>query len=108
MPPRKGKQLEGGTSQVPVRVQLPKDSSSDEAVNVDIPGEEGKRKKATAKNGSSSTVSSLVIKKTSAATASPTICAVFFFSCGVPGPEQAVHLCQLGDEEVLQAEVQPM
>ena len=41
MPPRKGKQLKGGTSQVPVRVQPPKDSSSDEALNVDIPGQPG-------------------------------------------------------------------
>jgi len=39
--PRKGKQLKGGTSQVPVRVQPPKDSSSDEALNVDIPGQPG-------------------------------------------------------------------
>ena len=100
MLPRKGKQLKGGTSHVPVRMQPPKDSSSDKALNVDIPGEVGKRKKATAKNCSSSTGSSLVTKKTSSAAASDTICAVFF-SCVVP-------LSQLGDEEVLQAEVQPV
>jgi len=77
MPPRKGKQLKGGTSQVPVRVQPPKDSSSNEALNVHIPGEVGKRKKATAKNGSSSTGSSLVTKKTSAAAAAETIEGMF-------------------------------
>ena len=77
MPPRKGKQLKGGTSQVPVRVQPPKDSSSNEALNVYIPGVVGKRKKATAKNGSSSTGSSLVTKKTSAAAAAETIEGMF-------------------------------
>ena len=35
------KQLKGGTSQIPVRVQPPKDSSSDEALNVHIHGQPG-------------------------------------------------------------------
>jgi len=73
-------------------VQPPKDSSSDEALNVDIPGEVGKLGRTPLRRTDPPLLDRLVTKKTSAAAASSMPPSSSPAEC-----QQAVHLSQLGD-----------